>query len=102
METLEQFGKFKKCEHMCSAYFLLLTSATSTAFSFGLGFRELDYKSAFLLMGLSILGSSLLSVFITIEGHAGIMCGEDKHVDAETGKLLEELRDEEDELENAY
>ena len=83
-----------------SLIFLLLTSATT--FSFGLGFRELDYKSAFLLMGLSILGSSLLSLFITIEGHAGMMCGEDKHVDAETGKLLEELRDEEDEVENGY
>lgn len=68
------------------------------AVCFGLGFRELDYEQAFLLMGLCILASSCLSVFIIIDGHAGIACGQDKEIDAETGKLL--LGDDEDEYEN--
>jgi MFS transporter, NNP family, nitrate/nitrite transporter len=47
------------------------------AVCFGLGFRQLSYKSAFTLMGALILGSSLLSVFILIKGHRGLFCGED-------------------------
>jgi len=37
---------------------------------FGLGFRQLDYKLAFNIMDLSILGSSLISVFINIKGQS--------------------------------
>lgn len=44
---------------------------------FGLGFRQLDYKQAFYVMGFSILISSLLSVFISIKGHRGLLSGED-------------------------
>ncbi|CAB9497981.1 affinity nitrate transporter 2 [Seminavis robusta] len=58
------------------------------AVCFGLGFRELDYKEAFLLMGLCILGSALLSFFIVIPGHAGLVFGEDMEVNPETGRLL--------------
>ena len=47
------------------------------AVCFGLGFRQLDYKDAFMIMGFSILGSSLLSVFINIKGHSALFWGED-------------------------
>jgi NNP family nitrate/nitrite transporter-like MFS transporter len=47
------------------------------AVGFGLGFRQLDYQPAFFLMGGVILLSALLSVFVSIKGHAGLVCGED-------------------------
>ena len=47
------------------------------AVCFGLGFRQLDYKDAFMIMGFSILGSSILSVFINIKGHSALFWGED-------------------------
>jgi len=47
------------------------------AVCFGLGFRNLEYKTAFMLMGFTILGSSLLSFVIFIKGHAGLICGKD-------------------------
>ena len=47
------------------------------AVCFGLGFRNLEYKTAFMLMGFTILGSSFLSLAIFIKGHAGLICGED-------------------------
>lgn len=67
------------------------------AVCFGLGFRELDYHKAFFLMGFSILGSSLLSLFIHIPGYAGMLYGQDKAVDPETGKLLADYPADEDE-----
>jgi NNP family nitrate/nitrite transporter-like MFS transporter len=47
------------------------------AVGFGLGFRQLGYKSAFMIMGITILGSSFLSLFIVIKGHAGLIWGKD-------------------------
>jgi NNP family nitrate/nitrite transporter-like MFS transporter len=44
---------------------------------FGLGFRQLSYKQAFTLMGSVILVSSLLTMFVTIKGHRGILFGKD-------------------------
>jgi NNP family nitrate/nitrite transporter-like MFS transporter len=45
---------------------------------FGLGFRNLPtYKEAFVLMGSVTLGASLLTCFIFIKGHAGLLCGKD-------------------------
>eukprot|EP00816_Leptocylindrus_hargravesii_P002468 CAMPEP_0196804132 /NCGR_PEP_ID=MMETSP1362-20130617/3647_1 /TAXON_ID=163516 /ORGANISM="Leptocylindrus danicus, Strain CCMP1856" /LENGTH=491 /DNA_ID=CAMNT_0042176175 /DNA_START=22 /DNA_END=1497 /DNA_ORIENTATION=+ len=38
------------------------------AVCFGMGFRELEYKQAFLIMGLCILGTSVLSPFVRIPG----------------------------------
>jgi NNP family nitrate/nitrite transporter-like MFS transporter len=49
----------------------------SGAVAFGMGFRQLDYEAAFMIMGFSILGSSLLSVFINIKGHSALFWGED-------------------------
>eukprot|EP00957_Ditylum_brightwellii_P116341 8874311-Ditylum_brightwellii.AAC.1 len=42
-----------------------------------MGFRQLDYKQAFIVMGCTIIASSFLSVFIRIKGHAGLICGQD-------------------------
>jgi len=47
------------------------------AVCFGLGFRNLEYKTAFMIMGFTILGSAALSLGIFIKGHAGLICGED-------------------------
>ena len=47
------------------------------AVCFGLGFRQLDYKPAFFIMGFSILGSSVLSVLINIKGHSALLWGTD-------------------------
>jgi NNP family nitrate/nitrite transporter-like MFS transporter len=47
------------------------------AVCFGLGFRQLDYKDAFIIMGSTILGSAVLSVFIHIKGHSALFCGTD-------------------------
>ncbi len=44
---------------------------------FGLFFRQLDDKTAFQIMGISILVSSLLSVIVCIKGHRGIFGGQD-------------------------
>ena len=42
-----------------------------------MGFRQLDYKQAFVVMGCKILGSSVLSVLINIKGHSGLLWGKD-------------------------
>lgn len=47
------------------------------AVCFGLGFRNLDYKDAFYVMGGSILASSALSAIVFIKGHASLLLGKD-------------------------
>jgi len=44
---------------------------------FSLLFREYSYERAFTTMGWCVVGSSLLSFFILIQGHAGLTCGKD-------------------------
>ena len=57
------------------------------AVCFGMAFRNLEYEKAFVIMGVTIIASSFLSVFIHIEGHAGLISGEDQLMDKETGEL---------------
>merc|ERR1712038_1987937 len=47
------------------------------AVCFSLGFRQLNYKDAFYLMGITIIVSGTLSAFIFTKGHAGLIWGED-------------------------
>ncbi|KAL7552123.1 hypothetical protein ACHAWF_015344 [Thalassiosira exigua] len=47
------------------------------AVCFGLGFRQLPTKSAFILMGVCIISSGVFSLFIFIKGHAGLIMGHD-------------------------
>ena len=47
------------------------------AVCFGLSFRNLETKQAFVLMGSCIIGSGVLSLFILIKGHAGLITGYD-------------------------
>ena len=47
------------------------------AVCFGLGFRNLEYRTAFMIMGFTIIGSAFLSLVIFIKGHAGLICGQD-------------------------
>lgn len=46
---------------------------------FSIGFRQLDYKKAFAVMGFSTLGAAFFSVFVLVKGHAGMFCGKDMH-----------------------
>jgi hypothetical protein len=48
------------------------------AVCFSFGFRQLDYKNAFAIMGFATLGAAFFSVFILIKGHAGMFCGKDE------------------------
>lgn len=48
------------------------------AVCFGLGFRNLDYKDAFILMGVTIIASSVLSVCVCIPGSSKLFWGEDE------------------------
>lgn len=57
------------------------------AVCFGLAQRQLGYKKAFVIMGITILASAVISVFIFIKGHAGLVCGKDAIVDKETGTI---------------
>ena len=65
------------------------------AVCFGLGFRQLSYHSAFMLMGSLVLGSSLLSAFVIIKGHRGILCGEDEVVPNKSATLAVPEKDPE-------
>jgi len=47
------------------------------AVCFGFGFRQLPYYQAFMVMGGTILASSVLSVFVMIKGHAAMLWGSD-------------------------
>ena len=46
---------------------------------FGLGFRSLEYRQAFLMTGSIVVGSSFLSLFVKIPCHAGLITGEDNN-----------------------
>jgi NNP family nitrate/nitrite transporter-like MFS transporter len=47
------------------------------AVAFGLAFRQLDDKLAFLIMAYIILGSAVLSAFVCIKGHRSLITGTD-------------------------
>jgi hypothetical protein len=53
-----------------------------------MGFRQLDYEAAFVIMGATIMGSAALSVFINIKGHRGLFWGEDTIVGKEKKAVL--------------
>jgi NNP family nitrate/nitrite transporter-like MFS transporter len=46
---------------------------------FALGFRSLDYNTAFLVMGALVMASSILSIFIDIPCHACMLWGKDNN-----------------------
>ncbi|CAB9523857.1 affinity nitrate transporter 2 [Seminavis robusta] len=55
------------------------------AVCFGLGFRNLEYFDAFILMGSVIIISSVLSGAIYIKGHSALFCGKDEVVETSKG-----------------
>eukprot|EP00536_Pseudo-nitzschia_multiseries_P013875 jgi/Psemu1/261779/estExt_Genewise1Plus.C_6270003 len=65
------------------------------AVCFGLGFRNLEYKKAFMIMGFTILGSSLLSLLIMIKGHSGLLCGKDAAKEEAPATLAVPMKDNE-------
>lgn len=46
---------------------------------FGLGFRSLNYQDAFIMMGSIVMASSVLSIWLKIPCHAGLLTGEDNY-----------------------
>jgi NNP family nitrate/nitrite transporter-like MFS transporter len=46
---------------------------------YGIGFQNLDYRQAFVMMGSIVIASSALSLGIRIPCHAGLVHGEDNH-----------------------
>lgn len=71
------------------------------AVCFGLGFRQLEYKQAFYVMGFTILGSAFLSAGIMIKGSSGLFCGSDASPDDNAGGnvgdvLVVPVRDDDD------
>jgi len=46
---------------------------------FAFGFRSLNYQDAFVMMGSIVMASSLLSIWLRIPCHAGLVTGEDNH-----------------------
>jgi MFS transporter, NNP family, nitrate/nitrite transporter len=46
---------------------------------YGVGFRHLPYRAAFIMMGTIVIASSTLSCLIHIPCHAGLFTGEDNH-----------------------
>jgi hypothetical protein len=54
-----------------------------------MAFRQLapDYRTPFMIMGATILGSSVLTAFVHIKGYAMLTCGKDAIVDKETGEV---------------
>jgi hypothetical protein len=53
-----------------------------------MGFRQLDYEEAFIIMGATIMGSAVLSIFINIKGHRGLLWGKDDPVETKKGTLV--------------
>jgi NNP family nitrate/nitrite transporter-like MFS transporter len=47
------------------------------AVCFGLGFRQLETKAAFILMGSVIIFSGITCAMVFIKGHAGLVTGHD-------------------------
>jgi NNP family nitrate/nitrite transporter-like MFS transporter len=56
---------------------------------FGLAFRQLEYKQAFVIMGACIIGGSLTSFILFIKGHSGLVCGQDTIVASKPEPTLE-------------
>ena len=48
------------------------------AVCFGIALQYLEYHTAFMIMGYTIIGSSLLSLVIFIKGHSSLIWGQDK------------------------
>jgi NNP family nitrate/nitrite transporter-like MFS transporter len=60
-----------------------------------LGFRQLSYESAFVIMGATIMGSAALSIFINLKGHRSLLWGKDDVADANKGVLVVPEKDDE-------
>jgi NNP family nitrate/nitrite transporter-like MFS transporter len=60
----------------------------SGAVAFGMGFRELKYKDAFIIMGCTICVSSVLSIFVCIPGSSRMFGGDGDDVGAKDPSTL--------------
>ncbi|GKY90640.1 hypothetical protein MPSEU_000037500 [Mayamaea pseudoterrestris] len=74
--------------HMGSVIGIVGAGGNVGAVCFGWAIRNLYYEKAFLIMGLTVMSSSLLSVFISIRGHRSLLWGVDRRVNPETGEIV--------------
>ena len=82
-----------KCLKSLSHSFPWFKNTISGAVVFSMFFREMDYESAFFYMGIAVLCSSAVTVFIHIRGESNMLC---RRVHSfEKGSLLEEEYEEE-------
>lgn len=79
---------YVKPQYMGSVIGIVGAGGNVGAVCFGLAFRQLPYKAAFMIMGIAAMVSSLLSIFINIRGHRSLLSGTDRRVNPETGELV--------------
>jgi len=60
----------------------------SGAVAFGFAFKLLPYKTAFLIMGCSIIGVSFTTILVHIKGYRTLFWGKDLRVSPETGEII--------------
>lgn len=65
------------------------------AVCFGIGFRQLSYEYAYMVMGSVIISSSFLSFFLVIKGHRGLLFGKDKVNEKQPATLIVPEKDPE-------
>jgi MFS transporter, NNP family, nitrate/nitrite transporter len=58
------------------------------AVGFGLGFRQLGYKKGFNIMGYTIIASGIISLFVFIKGHSGLIMGQDDPTPVKEPQIL--------------
>lgn len=68
------------------------------AVCFGLGFRQLDYFDAFILMASVIIVASGFSIFIFIKGQASLLCGGGEAMTAEKANQTLQVPEPKDEI----
>jgi len=71
------------------------------SFAFSFCFRQMDSKTAFVTMGIIILFSSVLSVFIRIKGHPTLLCPDPALLAKTTNKNRANVDDFHDEEQNS-
>lgn len=68
------------------------------AVCFGLGFRQLNYRPAFYIMGGCIIASAFMSAGIYIKGHSALFCGTDDLIAKDTALAVPEYQEKQIEV----
>jgi len=63
---------------------IVVAGGTAGAIGFGLGFRQLEYNGAFTVMGSAVQVLGFLSLLLSVEGQAMLLCGADDYTESRT------------------